>query len=152
MTPQKLHGDGRTVEVYDFLTGRTTRRDTGIEGRILISCVRNFGVDPALRVARYAAERPHKVAGVVLLDAPYPHAEVWDHLPREVQEQVIDRGAIGSRDHAHRRLGQPDVARRAPRRQDALHRAVPASGARRATRLATIWVNSGLSITTKTSG
>jgi adenosine deaminase len=35
------------------------RRDSGIEGRILISCVRNFGVDPALRVARYAARRPH---------------------------------------------------------------------------------------------
>jgi adenosine deaminase len=35
------------------------RRDTGIEGRILISCVRNFGVEPAMRVARYAAERPH---------------------------------------------------------------------------------------------
>jgi adenosine deaminase len=35
------------------------RAETGIEGRILISCVRNFGVDPALRVARYAAERPH---------------------------------------------------------------------------------------------
>ena len=35
------------------------RRDTEIEGRILISCVRNFGVEPALRVARYAAERPH---------------------------------------------------------------------------------------------
>jgi adenosine deaminase len=35
------------------------RADTGIEGRILISCVRNFGVEPALRVARYAAERPH---------------------------------------------------------------------------------------------
>ena len=35
------------------------RRDSGIEGRILISCVRNFGVEPALRVARYAAERPH---------------------------------------------------------------------------------------------
>ena len=35
------------------------RRDTGIEGRILISCVRNFGMEPALRVARYAAERPH---------------------------------------------------------------------------------------------
>jgi adenosine deaminase len=35
------------------------RRDTGIEGRILISCVRNFGVEPALRVARYAAARPH---------------------------------------------------------------------------------------------
>lgn len=35
------------------------RRDTGIEGRILISAVRNFGVERALRVARYAASRPH---------------------------------------------------------------------------------------------
>jgi adenosine deaminase len=35
------------------------RRDAGIEGRILISCVRNFGVEPALRVAQYAADRPH---------------------------------------------------------------------------------------------
>jgi adenosine deaminase len=35
------------------------RREAGIEGRILISCVRNFGVEPALRVAHYAAERPH---------------------------------------------------------------------------------------------
>jgi adenosine deaminase len=35
------------------------RAEFGIEGRILISCVRNFGVDQALRVARYAAELPH---------------------------------------------------------------------------------------------
>jgi adenosine deaminase len=35
------------------------RREHGIEGRILISCVRNFGVERALRVARYAAERPN---------------------------------------------------------------------------------------------
>jgi adenosine deaminase len=35
------------------------RAVSGIEGRILISCVRNFGVEPALRVACYAAERPH---------------------------------------------------------------------------------------------
>ena len=35
------------------------RDDAGIEGRILISCVRNFGVEPALEIARYAAERPH---------------------------------------------------------------------------------------------
>ncbi len=34
-------------------------RDTGIEGRILISAVRNFGVKQALRVARHAAEHPH---------------------------------------------------------------------------------------------
>jgi adenosine deaminase len=35
------------------------RRDTGIEGRILLSAVRNFGVPQAIRIARYAAERPH---------------------------------------------------------------------------------------------
>ena len=35
------------------------RRDTGIEGRILISAVRQFGVERAVRAARYAAERPH---------------------------------------------------------------------------------------------
>jgi len=34
-------------------------RPHGIEGRILISAVRNFGVEQALRVARHAAERPH---------------------------------------------------------------------------------------------
>ena len=35
------------------------RAAAGIEGRILISAVRNFGVEPALRNARHAAERPH---------------------------------------------------------------------------------------------
>jgi adenosine deaminase len=35
------------------------RRDTRIEARILISAVRNFGVEQALRAARHAAERPH---------------------------------------------------------------------------------------------
>jgi adenosine deaminase len=35
------------------------RRDTGIEGRILISAVRNFGIEKALAVARHAAEHPH---------------------------------------------------------------------------------------------
>ena len=35
------------------------RRDTGIVGRILMSAVRNFGVEQAVRVARYTAERPH---------------------------------------------------------------------------------------------
>src|ERR1700758_3077264 len=35
------------------------RRDTGIEGRILVSAVRNFGVERARRVARHAAEHPH---------------------------------------------------------------------------------------------
>ncbi len=35
------------------------RRDTGIEGRILVVSVRDYGVERALRVARYAAHRPH---------------------------------------------------------------------------------------------
>ena len=35
------------------------RRDAGIEGRILISAVRNFGVEQALRVVDYAAGHPH---------------------------------------------------------------------------------------------
>jgi adenosine deaminase len=34
-------------------------REHGIEGRILVSAVRNFGVEQALRVARYAADLPH---------------------------------------------------------------------------------------------
>jgi adenosine deaminase len=36
------------------------RRDHGIEGRILISAVRNFGVEKALAVANHAAELPHR--------------------------------------------------------------------------------------------
>ena len=35
------------------------RRDYGIEARILLSAVRNFGVRQAIRIARHAAERPH---------------------------------------------------------------------------------------------
>jgi adenosine deaminase len=35
------------------------RRDHGIEARILMSAVRNFGADRAVLVARHAAERPH---------------------------------------------------------------------------------------------
>lgn len=51
------------------------RRDTGIEGRILISAVRNFGVDRALRAASYAASRPHPyVVGFSMAgdEAAYP--------------------------------------------------------------------------------
>jgi adenosine deaminase len=35
------------------------REDHGIEARILLTCIRNFGVEQALRIARHAAERPH---------------------------------------------------------------------------------------------
>jgi adenosine deaminase len=35
------------------------RDETGIEGRILVSAVRNFGVERSIRVAEYAASQPH---------------------------------------------------------------------------------------------
>lgn len=35
------------------------RAELGIEGRILVSAVRNFGVELAVRAARHAAQRPH---------------------------------------------------------------------------------------------
>jgi adenosine deaminase len=35
------------------------RDESGIEGRILVSAVRNFGVERSIRVADYAASRPH---------------------------------------------------------------------------------------------
>src|SRR6201997_2845591 len=35
------------------------RHDTGIEARVLVSAVRNFGLEQALRVADHAAGRPH---------------------------------------------------------------------------------------------
>ena len=47
------HLDGIAAGIDD------ARRGHGIEGRILISAVRNFGVEQVLRVARYAAQRPH---------------------------------------------------------------------------------------------
>jgi adenosine deaminase len=47
------HWDGIARGIDD------ARRDTGIEGRILASAVRNFGVERALRVAQQAASHPH---------------------------------------------------------------------------------------------
>jgi adenosine deaminase len=35
------------------------RAEHGIEARILLTCIRNFGVESALRIAQQAAERPH---------------------------------------------------------------------------------------------
>ena len=60
------------------------REEAGIEGRILISCVRNFGVESALRIARYAAERPHpyivgfSMAGDEQNYPPGPYAEAFE--------------------------------------------------------------------------
>lgn len=59
------------------------RRDHGIESRILVSAVRNFGPEQALRVARRAAQRPHPyVVGFSLAGdervAPAQFAEAYE--------------------------------------------------------------------------
>jgi adenosine deaminase len=54
-----LVGLSDTEHLAGIAQGIDDARVYGIEGRILISAVRNFGVEQALRVARHAAERPH---------------------------------------------------------------------------------------------
>ncbi|ACC98361.1 Pyruvate:ferredoxin oxidoreductase [Elusimicrobium minutum Pei191] len=34
-----------------------------------------------------------KIGGTFLLNAPYPADQVWDHIPAEVQQQIIDKNA-----------------------------------------------------------
>ena len=59
------------------------RADHGIEGRILLTCIRNFGVEQALRIAEYAAGRPHpyvvgfQMAGDEAGYPPGPFAEAY---------------------------------------------------------------------------
>ena len=59
------------------------RADHGIEARVLLTCIRNFGVEQALRIARYAAGRPHpyvvgfQMAGDEAGYPPGPFAEAY---------------------------------------------------------------------------
>ena len=48
---EHLDGIGRGID--------EARRDHGIEGRVVLTAVRNLGVDRVVGVARYAATRPH---------------------------------------------------------------------------------------------
>jgi adenosine deaminase len=60
------------------------RADHGIEARVLLTCIRNFGVEQALRIARHAAERPHpyvvgfQMAGDEAGYPPGPFAEAYE--------------------------------------------------------------------------
>jgi adenosine deaminase len=82
------------------------RRDFGIEGRILISAVRNFGVEQAVRVARYAAERPHPyVVG-------FSMAGDEENFPAEDYEEVFEVAAaagLGCTVHAGEWAGADSV-------------------------------------------
>ncbi len=79
------------------------REEAGIEGRILISCVRNFGVESALRIARYAAERPHPyIVGFSMA------GDEQNYPPGDVRGGVRDRRRRRSRLHGpRRRVGRP---------------------------------------------
>ena len=82
------------------------RRDHGIEGRILISAVRNLGVDRALAAARYAAQRPHPyVVGFSMAgdEANFP-AEQY----AEPYAIAADAG-LGTTMHAGEWAGPPSV-------------------------------------------
>jgi adenosine deaminase len=59
------------------------RAEHGIEARILLTCIRNFGVESAVRIARHAAARPHpyvvgfQMAGDEAGYPPGPFAEAY---------------------------------------------------------------------------
>jgi adenosine deaminase len=85
------------------------RRDTGIEGRILISAVRNFGVDQAMRVAHYAASLPHPyVVGFSMAgdEANFPASDFAEVFA------VAAEGGLGCTIHAGEWAG-PDSVRAA---------------------------------------
>jgi adenosine deaminase len=62
---------------------KDARRDTGIEARIIVTCVRHFGVERGVKVAREAARHPHPLVtgfGMGGDEAAYParhFAEVY---------------------------------------------------------------------------
>jgi adenosine deaminase len=94
------HWDGIAQGIDD------ARRDTGIEGRILVSAVRNFGVEQALRVARHAASDPHPyVVGFSMAgdEAGYPA-----HDFVEVFQIAADAG-LGCTIHAGEWAGAESV-------------------------------------------
>jgi adenosine deaminase len=94
------HWDGIARGIDD------ARRDTGIEGRILVSAVRNFGVEKALRVAEHAASDPHPyVVGFSMAgdEAGFPAGDF-----AEVYEVVAGAG-LGCTIHAGEWAGPPSV-------------------------------------------
>ncbi len=71
------------MSYHDHLDGiaqgiEDARAETGIEARIIVTCVRHFGVDQALEVARCTVRHPHKLVtgfGMGGDEAGYPPAQ-----------------------------------------------------------------------------
>jgi adenosine deaminase len=82
------------------------RAETGIEGRILISAVRNFGVEAAIRIARYAAERPHPyIVGFSMAgdEQNYPAADYAEAF------EIVASAGLGCTVHAGEWAGPESV-------------------------------------------
>ncbi len=56
-----------------------------VDGADFVAC-HQFGLLEKMKVLDYA-----KPGATVLCNSPYPAATVWDHLPREVQQQIVDK-------------------------------------------------------------
>ncbi|MGH9085388.1 MAG: pyruvate:ferredoxin (flavodoxin) oxidoreductase [Acidimicrobiales bacterium] len=56
-----------------------------IDGADFVAC-HHFGLLEKMKVLEYA-----KQGATFLLNSPFPAAAVWDELPREVQQQIIDK-------------------------------------------------------------
>jgi adenosine deaminase len=74
------------------------RAEHGIEARILLTCIRNFGVEQALRIAAYAAGRPHpyvvgfQMAGDEAGYPPEPFAEAYELAAQAGLGCTVDAG------------------------------------------------------------
>ena len=82
------------------------RREHGIEGRILVSAVRNFGVEQAVAVARHAADRPHPyVVGFSMAgdEANFPAQEFAEPYA------IAAAAGLGCTIHAGEWAGPPSV-------------------------------------------
>src|SRR3954471_22806757 len=80
------------------------RAGHGIEARILLTCIRNFGVEQALRIARHAAARPHPyVVGFQMAgdEAGYP--------PGPLAEAYAPAAGLGCSVHAGEWAGAESV-------------------------------------------
>jgi adenosine deaminase len=82
------------------------RAEFGIEGRILVSAVRNFGVEKALAAARHAAERPHPyVVGFSMAgdEANFPAGDYAEAF------EIAAEAGLGCTVHAGEWAGPPSV-------------------------------------------
>ena len=82
----------RLEEVGRDHRSRTCARASGRSGRRIWSTAPSFVACHQFEFVDKIDVLEHAAPGAVfLLNAPFPADEVWDHLPREMQEQIIEK-------------------------------------------------------------